>query len=240
MRYFAPNSQIPLSPNTGDQDWDCPEAFDMDKLIQTIRTTREQIEHPSDAVQRAGGPPGLQYSLASMWANPPEDTHRLLSPEALDSIRSSALSRLGVGSIAEIPFSIILVDGILLFYDSVGGEGSPGEECDAGIFVYANYHTLKQRREARSGYATKDGIWVDPPGYFDAVVWPGFLKYHRTLVEACPQIADKTPQPPDDGGPEEAVRHGDIALCSSDMPFERTLRVCVESVIREWDRRQVN
>ncbi|CAO3601310.1 unnamed protein product [Absidia cylindrospora] len=52
---------------------------------------------------------------------------------------------------------------------------------DHKVFVTAGYETLKQRRQDRQGYHTLEGYWVDPPGYFDAIVWPEFLRAHQHI-----------------------------------------------------------
>ena len=36
-------------------------------------------------------------------------------------------------------------------------------------------HLCKSRRESRAGYVTVETFWADPPGYFDDVVWPGWI-----------------------------------------------------------------
>ncbi|KAJ2306187.1 ribosylnicotinamide kinase [Coemansia sp. RSA 2706] len=177
-----------------------------------------------------------QASYASQWANPSEDVDRILPLGALESIRSSVLQRLGVGSVDDIPFSLILVDGILLFYDDAS-DTAPGTECDAGVFIHAHYKTLKQRRESRSAYVTKDGIWEDPPGYFDAIVWPNFEKYHSSIIRANPEIDSQESARARHSNAPASTRIGNIAICSSDAPFQYTLEACVETILSEWGRR---
>ncbi|WWD03798.1 hypothetical protein V865_001854 [Kwoniella europaea PYCC6329] len=42
----------------------------------------------------------------------------------------------------------------------------------------------KARREERQVYVLQHGgVWVDPPGYFDKIVWPGYVKAHREVFE---------------------------------------------------------
>ncbi|KAJ2227379.1 ribosylnicotinamide kinase [Coemansia sp. RSA 518] len=202
----------------------------MDKMVQTIQSTRKQLED----LPGCGKSVEVHSSFASQWANPQKDVNSKLPPKALDSLRNTVLHRLNVESTEEIPFSLILVDGILLFYDEANNE-SPGAECDTGLFIYAQYETLKQRREARSAYVTKDGIWEDPPGYFDSIVWPNFVKYHSNLIAAHPEITDRKVT---SAGGQKSAHEANVAICSSDMPFKDTLDVCVESILGEWNRRQ--
>ena len=74
---------------------------------------------------------------------------------------------------------IVIVDGFMLFHDE--------ELCqffDLKIFFHAQYETLKKRRESRKGYSTVEGFWVDPPHYFDQIVWPEYAKSHGKLFDA--------------------------------------------------------
>lgn len=73
----------------------------------------------------------------------------------------------------------IVVDGIMLYH-----EGSPLlNDFDIKFFLDAPYDVLKKRREARKGYATLEGFWEDPPGYFDDIVWPAYQRYYSYLFE---------------------------------------------------------
>ncbi|KAJ1874857.1 ribosylnicotinamide kinase [Coemansia sp. RSA 990] len=220
----VPDAHIPINPKTKDQDWDCPEAFDMDAMVSAIQSARRQLE--------GKGSIEFRTSYASQWANPAADVDRMLPTEALNALRNMVLQKLHISSAEEMPFSLVLVDGILLFYDDFDESSTPGAECDAGVFICAQYKTLKQRREARSGYVTKEGIWNDPPGYFDNVVWPNFVKYHCKLIAANPEA---------EGGKHASAslgHFGNVAICSSDAPFAHTLEACVESIINQWNCRQ--
>lgn len=54
---------------------------------------------------------------------------------------------------------------------------------DVRIFLRASYETLKYRRENRAGYQTQETFWVDPPGYFDKMVYPAYAKSHKHLFQ---------------------------------------------------------
>ncbi|KAK8853338.1 hypothetical protein IAR55_004042 [Kwoniella newhampshirensis] len=55
-----------------------------------------------------------------------------------------------------------IVDGFVLYYDDV----------------------LRSRREERQVYVLQPGgVWVDPPQYFDKIVWPGYLKAHDHVFD---------------------------------------------------------
>jgi uridine kinase len=90
---------------------------------------------------------------------------------------------------------LVLVDGFIL-YD----EPRVFNELDVKIFLFGNYETLLGRREARSGYVTLEGYWVDPPGYFQNYVWPAYLEFNdkilsllrKSSVETCARLEDST------------------------------------------------
>ncbi|KAG1169336.1 hypothetical protein G6F70_006462 [Rhizopus microsporus] len=49
-------------------------------------------------------------------------------------------------------------------------------------------------REQRQGYHTAEGYWIDPPGYFDKIVWPEYLRlsqHDRSLKDIVIIDTDK-------------------------------------------------
>jgi len=54
---------------------------------------------------------------------------------------------------------------------------------DIKLFLRVSYTKAKARREARSGYATIEGFWEDPPGYVDKIVWPNYILEHQWMFE---------------------------------------------------------
>jgi nicotinamide/nicotinate riboside kinase len=51
------------------------------------------------------------------------------------------------------------------------------------LFLRSTHALTKARREARSGYVTREGFWEDPPGYVDEVVWPNYAREHAWMFE---------------------------------------------------------
>ncbi|KAI9504136.1 P-loop containing nucleoside triphosphate hydrolase protein [Coemansia spiralis] len=221
--FYKPDSQIPLNKDLGIQDWDCPEAFDMSAMVQSIRSTSKGLQSIG-ATNNDNKAEDAQSHFASQWANPPEDVDKMVDAK-------------------NIPFSIVLVEGILLFHDRVHGDDAyPATEFDAGMFIYAEYQTLKSRREARAGYTTKEGFWADPPGYFDSIVYPNFIKCHESFIQRHPGILDKytgttnkkySSEP--DGTMSELAH---IAVCSSDAPAADILSACVYAILDVWKMQQ--
>lgn len=153
--FYVEDSKIPIAEN-GLQDWDCPGAFDLEALSRVIEQTKKSgqvTEHHSKEYENKIGPKGV-------------------SEEIIEQLRTSCKNEFD-------DYHVVLVDGIMLYH-----EGSPLMGLlDLKLFISAPYQVLKQRRESRAGYATIDGFWVDPPGYFDDMVWPGYVKTHGYLFE---------------------------------------------------------
>ncbi|KAI8145768.1 P-loop containing nucleoside triphosphate hydrolase protein [Fennellomyces sp. T-0311] len=156
--FFKPDSEIPLDEKTQQDNWDCPDALDFRRLDESIKYVLEHKELPE------------RYK--SNEANNTHDGSSSLSPEAFVRLQS-VISRLKQNDTL-----FLIVDGFMLYWDQ-----SLCERLDCKIFITASYDTLKQRRESRQGYATKEGYWTDPPGYFDSIVWPQYIKWNKHLFQ---------------------------------------------------------
>lgn len=77
-------------------------------------------------------------------------------------------------------FRLCIFDGFLLYSHSMA---SIQQYMDIKFFLRVSYATAKARREARSGYATIEGFWEDPPGYVDKIVWPNYVADHQWMFE---------------------------------------------------------
>ncbi|KAF7731829.1 ribosylnicotinamide kinase [Apophysomyces ossiformis] len=161
-----PDDQIPVDPVTQLANWDCPDALDFDRL-------RETLEY----VRRHGGqlPPGYDSTEV-------RNTHDGSSLVPEDTIQST---RALMANHKDDLF--VLVDGFLLYYDP-----ALTAEFDVKLFYTASYDTLKYRRENRKGYTTTDGYWVDPPGYFDKIVWPEYVRWNKPFVDQDNQKREET------------------------------------------------
>lgn len=53
------------------------------------------------------------------------------------------------------------------------------QQLDCKVNITGTFETLKSRREKRQGYHTLEGYWVDPPGYFEKIVWPEYLRLNE-------------------------------------------------------------
>ena len=75
----------------------------------------------------------------------------------------------------------MLVDGFLLFGKSV--EASLAPLFNLKILLRTTFASAKEWRGRRKGYITSEGFWQDPPGYFEDVVWPNYVKEHAWLFK---------------------------------------------------------
>ena len=100
------------------------------------------------------------------------------------SVSSECVARLRDGLREWLPGgsrSIVLVEGFLLFGDGVREE--LGRLFDLAILLRATRASAGGRRASRNGYVTLEGFWQDPPGYFEHVVWPNYVREHGYLFE---------------------------------------------------------
>ncbi|KAK9316171.1 P-loop containing nucleoside triphosphate hydrolase protein [Lipomyces starkeyi] len=155
--FYKPETEIPVV--NGIEDWDCPEAIDFIALRAAIDYIKNNRKLPDNVHYKED-----QNNLGT----PP------VSNEEADEIKKQVL---GENSVTENT-EFCIVDGFLLFNDDV-----ITKQLDIKFLLRAPYESLKKRREARSGYATIEGFWVDPPGYFENIVWPGYVKAHKHLFE---------------------------------------------------------
>lgn len=154
--FYFPDSQIPIDPKYNLENWDCPEAINWSKFgnyIDQIRKTNGDVL-PVESRE-------LESSL-KLSKDEIKEAKSLLNTN-YSNLRST---------------HVVLIDGFMLYHDS-----NISDLFDVKLYFRAPYNMLKARREARRGYATEEGFWVDPPGYFDKIVWPQYVSTHKHLFE---------------------------------------------------------
>ncbi|KAK9465588.1 P-loop containing nucleoside triphosphate hydrolase protein [Lipomyces arxii] len=199
--FYKPEEQIPIV--NGELDWDCPEAIDFVMLRSAVDYVR--TNHC------------LQDGLYSK-----EDKNALGKPpvtlEEADEIKKQIVGQ--NSEVDEIKFCI--VDGFLLFIDE-----ELTSKLDVKLLLRAPYESLKARREARNGYATLEGFWQDPPGYFEKIVWPGYVKAHKHLFVNGDMNGDLT----------EAAKAQDIRTASAiDLHMSDLLRWALKTISQEVNK----
>jgi nicotinamide/nicotinate riboside kinase len=104
------------------------------------------------------------------------------------------------------------------------------KHMDIKLFLQVSYTKAKARREARSGYATIEGFWEDPPGYVDKIVWPNYILEHQWMFE--------------DGDVEGKFKQNVLtewkinaqADKGPDVDMETTLKWAVETLMNELEK----
>lgn len=105
---------------------------------------------------------------------------------------------------------------------------------DIKLFLRVSYAKAKARREARSGYATLEGFWEDPPMFFDKIVWPNYLTEHEWMFEG--------------NNVEEKMKDDVLKECNikaqndkePDVDMEMTLKWAVETLMKELENLALN
>jgi nicotinamide/nicotinate riboside kinase len=153
---------VPIDQETQLANWDCPESVDFEKFSRLIEYTK---------VNNGQLPPNFKSNEESNV----HDGSKLISPEAL-----AQLEEILKPFLTNQDAIFVFVDGFMLYWNE-----QVSQQLDCKISFTASYETLKARREKRQGYHTLEGYWVDPPGYFDKIVWPEYLRLskHNATVD---------------------------------------------------------
>ncbi|CAG8440841.1 2164_t:CDS:2 [Ambispora leptoticha] len=183
--FFKPDADIPIDPKTNLANWDCPEALDLENFANVLREIKKTGIIPDTYSSKEeqnimGKPVQLQRPLLI------DELKRKVDDFLVSKQRKHKLKQddknVGIinGNDHELAnWIFVIVDGFMLYWDQ-----EVSSNLDMKFFIDAGYETLKKRRENRSGYVTLEafpGYWVDPPNYFDNIVWPNFVKFHQHL-----------------------------------------------------------
>ncbi|KAF9430367.1 ribosylnicotinamide kinase [Podila epigama] len=166
--FYLPENQLPIDPKTGLANWDCPQAIDFEALIQTLTYIRAHGDFPA----------GFN-SLEEKNPVGSKENSTPIPQATLDTLRDHIMTK--IPSDRETKF--VIVDGFMLFVNE-----HLCDTLDIKFFLSAPYSVLKERRESRKGYATLEGYWEDPPGYFDDIVWPNYLEWNGPFIELMEAI----------------------------------------------------
>ena len=168
--YYHTDSDIPV--HQGVKDWDCAEAINLPRLESALKRVKNGggVDEVRDGVASVEIPEVEGENI--QWQDTINKTKEYLG-RWLSAMRAER----GQGW---QPRPLVIVDGFLLFGPSVQAIRAL---FDVKILLRCRYQDSKRRREARSGYVTLEGWWEDPPGYFDEIVWPNYVKEHSFLFE---------------------------------------------------------
>ncbi|OBT94797.2 ribosylnicotinamide kinase [Pseudogymnoascus verrucosus] len=168
--FYREEKELPTK--NGLLDWDCAEALSIPDIksslshIQDHGTFPPQFDSKEDRNDVGQCPvsdaaiAGLKGRVAA-WTQPGRPGHGILTS-------------------SESALRLCIFDGFLLYAPSMA-EIQP--HIDIKLFLRVGYEKAKARREARTGYATIEGWWADPPGYVDKIVWPNYVEDHAWMFE---------------------------------------------------------
>ncbi|GME72893.1 unnamed protein product [Ambrosiozyma monospora] len=198
--FYLPDDQIPFDKELNDQNWDCPAAFDMEKFKATLKKLKSSQE--------------LQYSTKEKQSS--------------DDIVKSKLSQDDIRDINELvklngkklnEYKIILIDGFLMYHDQ-----ELLDILDLKLFFKTSYETLRQRRSKRE-YVIDNGVWVDPPLYFEQFVWPNYFKYNKGIFKAGEERVKET-----GGELNEFAKSNDIVAFQNDD--SSNLKLLIDEILK--------
>jgi nicotinamide/nicotinate riboside kinase len=195
LLYIPPRANIlppRLPTKNGLVDWDCAEALSIPDIKATLSHIQNHGSLPvrsSSTKLRARPEPTL--NAAQPQFDSKEDRNDVgqcpVSTTAIEALKDKVAVWTqpgepghGVLTSSASPLRLCIFDGFLLYSPSMA-EIQP--HMDIKLFLRVGYEKAKARREARTGYATIEGWWADPPGYVDKIVWPNYVEDHAWMFE---------------------------------------------------------
>lgn len=161
------------------RDWDCAGSLDLERLFAVLRGVKGGGggEGEGEGRVRQGNFEGGDGDGDGVH-DPLKSNSGTITRETIARIRAQR-NQMPPPTNRQPP-PLVIVEGFLLFGRSIP---APLRELfDVKILLRASYGDAKARRERRNGYVTLEGFWRDPEGYFDEVVWPGYVREHGGLV----------------------------------------------------------
>ncbi|OWB78174.1 catalytic activity protein [[Candida] boidinii] len=161
--YYLPDDQIPFSKELNDYNWDSPGAIDFPKMIKSLNDMKNDKSDNNDDDD------------ATIQDNKNHDIKNL-SSDQFELINKNITERLNANS-SKYKYKFIILDGFLLYHNE---KILNDLKIDVKFFFKTDYETLRSRRLNRS-YNTDQGVWIDPPNYFEKFVWPEYYNNHKYL-----------------------------------------------------------
>ena len=158
--YYLTDSAIPIDEKLGYANWDCAEAIDWHRLKRDLTAISNAARAPTNATESIEPQTNLGFLELQV-----QDLKDRIEQKGIDNIT--------------------FIEGFLLFT----GDEELEKHFQRKLFVYGSYDVLKQRRANRV-YVTAEGEWTDPPDYFDAIVWPEYVRNYKSLFTDPPDCRD--------------------------------------------------
>ncbi|CAG8482655.1 2289_t:CDS:2 [Dentiscutata erythropus] len=157
---------LPIDPITNYTDWDCPDAINFPLFLSNLKNIHQDGTLPTTFVSNE-----VNNIFKDIERDELNELVKRLSLR-INEVLSASVGR----DNKNVEWYFVLVDGFLLYYDP-----EVINELDVKFFVKADREIMKKRREERISYVTVEGYYEDPPEYFDKIVWPNYIKFHKHL-----------------------------------------------------------
>ncbi|KFZ11569.1 hypothetical protein V501_04691 [Pseudogymnoascus sp. VKM F-4519 (FW-2642)] len=188
--FYREEKELPTK--NGLLDWDCAEALSIPDIKSSLSHIQDHGTFPvgpSHSKLRSRPEPTL--NAAQPQFDSKEDRNDVGQCPVSDAAIAGLKGRVavwtqpgrpghGILTSSESALRLCIFDGFLLYAPSMA-EIQP--HIDIKLFLRVGYEKAKARREARTGYATIEGWWADPPGYVDKIVWPNYVEDHAWMFE---------------------------------------------------------
>ncbi|PKC60993.1 P-loop containing nucleoside triphosphate hydrolase protein [Rhizophagus irregularis] len=160
--FFKKKEQYPIDPITNLANGECPEALDFSSFINSLYNLRTSPTFIKSFKSKKN------HLIDNIESDELNDLIKELNDQVQNILSNNNNDN-------ELNF--VIVDGFLLYINS-----DVIKELDIKIFLEADYDTLKKRREFIYGKKIPDRNWVDPPNYFDQMVWPNYYKANNHII----------------------------------------------------------
>lgn len=119
--------------------------------------------------------------LASLHSQPtdPAWIEALLAQPPFKKQNSITRSSPSFSTVTKI---ILIIEGFLIFHPRTNQH-----IFDTKLWLRLDYDTCRSRRQRLATIPTKEGLWDDPPGYFELAVWPRYIEFLK-LLQASPDF----------------------------------------------------
>jgi nicotinamide/nicotinate riboside kinase len=219
-------------------DWDCAEALAIPDIVKSLDCIQRYGTFPVRLTMLQTSTSGELFSYWQSDFDSKEDRNDVGKCPVSDFVIESLKAKVhewtqpghpGHDILNSSPSSLRLciLDGFLLYSPSMA---SIQKHMDIKLFLRVSYAKAKVRREARSGYATIEGFWEDPPGYVEKIVWPNYVLEHQWMFE--------------NGDVEGKLKDDVLTECKIntqadkglDVDMETTLNWAVETLMKELEK----
>ncbi|CAG8607972.1 13816_t:CDS:2 [Funneliformis caledonium] len=139
---------------------ECPDAIDFNSFISTLCELRTSA------------------SLVKTFKSKKVQIRKNVESTELDNLTLNLNAKVqNVLMQTENELYFVFIDGFLLYVNP-----DVIKQLDIKLFLKADYDTVKKRRETEYGKKLLGRRWVDPPNYFDQMVWPNYIKANDHII----------------------------------------------------------